>query len=555
MEFRIQSALEASGYSQESTEASTYYASGGKPEEPKEPQEPQGPPEEVRMLGRYQVLGRLGRGGMGEVLRGRDPETGLEVAIKLLDAAGYEDEDLLKRFEREAEAVREIEHQNIARFYGLERDEHNLPFIVMEYIAGQSLDKLVKNNPDLPLSRIIYFMAQAARGLEFARRRAVIHRDVKPANLLVMPDDRLKIIDFGLAKSLWEQSVLTNTGMVLGTARYIAPEQALGKPVDHRADLYSLGASFYELVTGEPPFDAETPAAIMVKHINVPLIPPIKVNPRLPIEVNDIIMRMMAKDPRERYPDYETLIRDLESARIQQMSKEKRLAEEKAQADAPTMLLDEDLDLDSMGRMDGGATDSRRRPSPYLSEGIVQVEYREEEPPPPRSRLVLYTLIGAVLLAGAGVLYLREKSMPASERRADSGIAHFVSSLVGGRKVDDPTPAELAWKDREMIDETAERMDVARVKVLRYAEEKLSPGETPLIRRMREDESITIEESQDAWGNDFYITREEGLLFLKTAGRDNIDGSQDDFRISVDGARREFPGALSEEYFLQKRGM
>lgn len=506
------------------------------------------------MVGRYRVISRLGRGGMGEVLRAVNPETGQHVALKLLDAEGYEDEDLLRRFEREAEAVREIEHQNIARFFGLERDEHGLPFIVMEFIEGQPLDRYLKNHPDLPLSRALSFVAQAARGLEFARRRAVIHRDIKPANLIIQPDDKLKIIDFGLAKSLWDRSALTNTGTVLGTPRYMAPEQAMGRSVDHRADLYSLGATFYELVTGQAPFDGDSPAAIMMKHINSPLVEPSKVNSRVPIEVNDIIVRMMAKDPSERYQDYESLIRDLEMARIQQMSREKR-------GEAETQVLDPEktvLDPENGPTLLEGSEPSSgpaplSRPSSYLTEGLVQVEYREEEEPQPPSRFLLYTGTGLLILGVAAFFLFRQTSQEPAEKEP-SALTRLVGRLAGNDRFSEPSAAELAARDRKMIRETVERMDSLRVKILRYRDEKMAPGEMPLIREMRMNEAITEEESRDAWGNDFYISRgDRGAYFLYAAGRDSTEGTADDFALALDGSKREIPPALTEEYFVRER--
>jgi len=279
---------------------------------------------EQREIGRFKIDYILGRGGMGEVYKAFDPQSNRSVAIKILDTRGYEDADTLKRFEREAQAALVLDHPNIARFYGLEHDAQGRPIIVMEYINGRGLDQLLDLEPDMLFSTRVDYIIQTARGLENAYRRSIIHRDIKPGNLLIDGSGMLKIIDFGLAKSMWDNSNLTSSGLVVGTPRYISPEQGMGRNVDHRSDIYSLGATFYELVTGRTPFEGDTPLAIMMKHINSPLVPPYMINPKVPGDVSEIITKMMQKEPNQRYQDYEPLIRDLESAKIHRLAKERR---------------------------------------------------------------------------------------------------------------------------------------------------------------------------------------------------------------------------------------
>ena len=272
------------------------------------------PPDDRRRIGRFIIEYMIGRGGMGEVYKAWDPENNRCVALKILDVKGYEDPDTLKRFQRESQAALVLDHPNIARFYGAEKDEQGHPIIAMDYIDGTGLDVVLDERPDIPFSQLVDYVVQTARGLENAYRRSIIHRDIKPGNLLIDKDGNVKIIDFGLAKSMWDNSALTGSGLVVGTPRYISPEQGMGRNVDHRSDIYSLGATFYELVTRRTPFEGDTPLAIMMKHISSPLVPPYMVNPQVPADISEIIMKMMAKDPNHRYQDYEPLIRDLESA-------------------------------------------------------------------------------------------------------------------------------------------------------------------------------------------------------------------------------------------------
>ena len=219
---------------------------------------------------------------MGEVLKALDTRSGRTVALKLIDAGAAADAETLRRFEREARAAAHLDHPNIAHMFGMEFDDQKHPFIVMEYIEGESLEKILTSPVNPPFSVLCDYVIQAARGLEAAHRKSIIHRDVKPGNLLVDHAGTVKIIDFGLAKSMFDRTALTTTGMVVGTPRYIAPEQALGRAVDHRADIYSLGATFYELATHQSPFEGDSAMSIMMKHVSTPLVPPYMVNPKVP---------------------------------------------------------------------------------------------------------------------------------------------------------------------------------------------------------------------------------------------------------------------------------
>ena len=223
------------------------------------------------VIGRFQIEGLIGKGGMGKVLKARDPNDGRLVALKILDIEAYADDELRRRFEREAKSASLLDHANIAHIYGMELDENGHPVLVMEYIEGLPLDTIIKDNPDVSFSKMVDFVIQAARGLEYAYRRSIIHRDIKPSNLILASNGVLKIIDFGMAKSLWDNTSLTATGMVVGTPRYISPEQGMGRNVDHRADIYSLGATFYELLTRHPEVKAEVKAEVEMRSLLAPV--------------------------------------------------------------------------------------------------------------------------------------------------------------------------------------------------------------------------------------------------------------------------------------------
>jgi len=186
------------------------------------------PPAGARMIGRYRVVKQIGRGGMGEVLKAVDTATERTVAIKLIDAEAAREPDALRRFEREAKSAMALDHPRIAQIYAQEKDASGRPFLVMEYVDGKPLDRFLKENPEAPFSQLVDIVLQAAQGLDAAHRRSIIHRDIKPSNILITPAGGVKIIDFGLAKSLWDESSITATDMVVGTPRYISPEQGMG---------------------------------------------------------------------------------------------------------------------------------------------------------------------------------------------------------------------------------------------------------------------------------------------------------------------------------------
>jgi serine/threonine protein kinase len=273
-------------------------------------------------IGVYKIEKEIGSGGMGKVYKAYDENLERTVAIKFLGADLVEDKDFIKRFEREAKAMARINHSNVTQIYGI-GEEQGVPYFVMEYIEGESLDKIF-DKTSLPLNRAIDIILQVAEGLKVAHLKGIIHRDVKPANIFITSSDQIKIGDFGLAKTKEEhktgEASLTGVGTALGTPHYISPEQAVGEAVDFRADIYSLGVTFFRMLTGRVPYNAATPMSVIVKHINDP-IPDIKqILPSLPEQIAVIIKKMMAKKPEGRHQSYNELIKDLNAYRYKLFS-------------------------------------------------------------------------------------------------------------------------------------------------------------------------------------------------------------------------------------------
>ncbi|MFI0410213.1 serine/threonine-protein kinase [Actinomadura sp. 3N508] len=252
--------------------------------------------------GRYRLLERLAVGGMGEVWRADDEVARHPVAVKLLRREFVSDLSARTRFESEARFAAELRHPGIAQAYDF-GEQNGRTYLVMELVAGEPLDGILARDGGLPLEAVLDLLVQAGRALTVAHRAGVVHRDVKPANLMVSPEGVLKITDFGIARQLAAASQ-TATGMVMGTAHYISPEQAQGLKLTPSADLYSLGVVAYECLTGAPPFDGSTPVEVALRHVREA---PAELPPRFPAAARDLIMEMLAKHPAERPVDAATV--------------------------------------------------------------------------------------------------------------------------------------------------------------------------------------------------------------------------------------------------------
>jgi len=269
------------------------------------------PPEwRPREVAGYEILDELGRGGMARVFRARHPDGGHEVALKVLHGKGPPSVEAKLRFQREINAALRLKHPNIVRTLegGIEDDD---AFLVMDIVHGESLKTRLERGPYQP-RRAVELAETLARALAFAHRKGVVHRDVKPANVLLDADGQPHLVDFGLAKHLHAASDLTATGLVVGTPTYMAPEQAAGRAeVGPAADLYALGATLYEMLTGSPPFDGERTLKILVDVIHEDPKPPSDLCPELDPALDAVVLTALAKQPSDRYPSCESFAADL----------------------------------------------------------------------------------------------------------------------------------------------------------------------------------------------------------------------------------------------------
>ena len=259
--------------------------------------------------GRYKIIRKLGSGGMANVYLAEDQELGRRVAIKILDDRHADDEQFVERFRREAKNAAGLSHPNIVSIYDRGEAEGTY-YIAMEYLDGRSLKELIVSRGPAPISIAIDYARQILSALRFAHRNGIVHRDIKPHNVLVDAEGRVKVTDFGIARA--GASQMTEAGSIIGTAQYLSPEQARGTQVDQTSDLYSLGIVLYELLTGTVPFTGDTPVEIAMKHLSAtPEAPSVK-RADVPHSLDMVVLRALAKDPADRYQSAEEMDADLE---------------------------------------------------------------------------------------------------------------------------------------------------------------------------------------------------------------------------------------------------
>ncbi len=399
--------------------------------------------QDLRVLNdRYEIHRRLARGGMAQVYLARDRSLDRPVAVKELVPEFATDPSFVERFRREAQAAANLSHPNVVGVYDWGAQDGTY-FIVMEYVDGPSLSRVLRSDGPFHPRRAAEIAAEVAGGLGFAHSRGVVHRDVKPGNVLLTRSGQAKVTDFGIARALSSPDEdLTQAGSVMGTATYFSPEQAQGLPVDPRSDLYSLGVVLYELVTGRPPFSGETPLAIAYKHVQDQPAPPSTLMSGLPTSLEAIIMKLLSKRPEDRYASAEDLRADLN----RYLAGEPTVAERGLVGAAALAAA---AYGDSATTMQPATTVGAAVPPEEPGEGD------EDEEQPRRTWLFIAILVGLLALLG-GLLFWFTRS-------ADNGDLVTVPSVVGLQLERATTLLEDAGLEVAVTREPSEQLEAGLV--------------------------------------------------------------------------------------------
>ena len=263
-------------------------------------------------ISHYKILGRLGKGGMGDIYKAIQDPLNRMVALKVLPPQFGRDDEFAKRFEIEAKAISLLQHQNIVSIYEY-GDEDGYRFFAMQFVDGMDLAHYIAERREVPIAEVIDFSKQICRGLRYAHNHSVIHRDIKPQNILIEKNNIVKLSDFGIAKIFSRTDEITMTGFTLGTPEYMSPEQALGKKIDAQTDIYSLGIVMYEMLAKKPPFLARDPMAVAYKQVHEQAPPPSHKRKDTPKRLELIILKALKKDKEERYSSVEEMLDHLDS--------------------------------------------------------------------------------------------------------------------------------------------------------------------------------------------------------------------------------------------------
>lgn len=349
-----------------------------------------------RVSGRYKIIEKIGSGGMANVYLAMDLILEREVAVKMISLDFQNDKDSLRRFQREALSTTELTHPNIVTIYDV--GEGDRPYIVMEYVDGMDLKQYIRENHPIPYKKVINIMEQILDAIEYAHKNDVIHRDIKPHNILIDKNGNVKITDFGIAVALSQNSI-TQTNSLLGSVQYISPEQARGNVVTKQSDIYSLGIVLYELLTGTVPFQGESAVSIALKHFQTPIPSLHEFDSRIPQPLENVVLKATAKEPRHRYGTVGEMKEDLKTVLSPSRRGEERF-------EPPAEIEEDTLVLDASAL---NASSEAMAASPISDETINLSKEEEKETSKPKKKRRWWWLLLPIILVVVFVAYLLSK--------------------------------------------------------------------------------------------------------------------------------------------------
>jgi beta-lactam-binding protein with PASTA domain/predicted Ser/Thr protein kinase len=430
----------------------------------------------VTLGGRYRVERELGRGGMAKVFLGTDTVLGRTVAVKVLAPQFADDDGFVQRFRREAQAAASIGHPHIVSVFDTGSDD-GVHYIVMEYVEGRTLAEFLAGGGRILPDRAIDIAMDVCQALEAAHAQGVIHRDIKPGNIMLNPRGEVKVTDFGIARVTTTADTVAQTAAILGTASYLSPEQAQGQPVDARSDLYSLGCVVYEMVTGRPPFLGDSPVAVASKQVLEQPVPPSKLNSDVTPDLDAVILRALAKNPANRYQSAEEMRADLERAK-------------------------RGLPVDATPLLAAGATQVLDRPPAQATQVLPPSEpERRNNWVPIAVTLVLIALLGALLWFLASTLLDDDPQTPVTVEVPNvvgDKRAQAISEIEeAGLEVGTITPVAAADETQEP-GTVVEQDPAAGDEVERGTAVDLTIVESPALVAIPDLEGSSVEEAQAA---------------------------------------------------------
>ena len=435
-----------------------------------------------RVSGRYKIIKKIGAGGMANVYLATDLILEREVAVKMMSLDFQEDKDSLRRFQREALSTTELTHPNIVNIYDV--GEGDQPYIVMEHVDGMDLKQYIRENHPIPYQKAIDIMEQILNGIAYAHKNDVIHRDIKPHNILIDKDGNIKITDFGIAIALSQNSI-TQTNSLLGSVQYISPEQARGNVVTKQSDIYSLGIVLYELLTGTVPFEGESAVSIALKHFQTPIPSLREFDSRLPQPLENVVLKATAKEPRHRYATVDEMKEDLLTALSPSRRDEKKFVPP-AENEEDTLV----LDVNAINSEASVAT-----ATPISDETInLSKEETEEKPQsqPKKKRRWLWLLIPLIL------------------------IGVFLAFLLS-RPVQVVIPENLVGLTQE---EATERLEEVSLKVGEIIEQSNDEYEEGIVFRVNPNEGASVLEESEV---DLYVSLGEEPFEVEDYAGENYE--------------------------------